>query len=105
VPAPVLPRKADEFGEVNRDDEKARLDLFAIEMQNEPGAQGYIIGYGGRNARAGEGLRRANRARDYLVTARGIEAPRIVVLDGGYAESGRTELWVVPPGATPPQPR
>ena len=105
VPAPVLPRKADEFGEVNRDDEKARLDLFAIEMQNEPGAQVYVIGYGGRSAKPGEGLRRANRARDYLVSARGIEAPRIVVIDGGYAETGRTELWVVPPGATPPQPR
>lgn len=105
VPALVLPHKEDEFGEVKRDDEKARLDLFAIQMQNEPGAQGYVIGYGGRSAKPGEGQRRANRARDYLVSARGIEAPRIVVIDGGYAETGRTELWIVPPGATPPQPR
>lgn len=105
VPAPVLPRKADEFGEIARDDEKARLDLFAIEMQNEPGAQGYIIGYGGRAAKVGEGQRRANRARDYLVTARGIEATRLVVIDGGQADTGRTQLWVVPPGATPPAAR
>jgi hypothetical protein len=105
VPAPVLARRADEFGEVNRDDEKARLDLFAIEMQNEPGARGYILGYGGRKAKPGEGQRRADRARDYLVNTRGIEATRVVVVDGGLGETGRTELWVVPPGATPPRPR
>ncbi len=105
VPAPVGSTKADEFGEVNRDDEKARLDLFAIQMQNEPGAQGYIIAYGGRKAKPGESQRRATRARDYLVSARGIEATRLVTIDGGTAETGRTELWLVPPGATPPTPR
>lgn len=105
LPAPVQPRKADEFGEITHDDEKARLDLFAIELQNEPGAQGYIIAYGGRRPRAGEGQRRANRARDYLVNTRGINAARITTIDGGYRESGTTELWVVPAGATPPRPR
>ena len=91
--------------DVKLDEEKALLDLFAIQLQNEPGAQGYIIGYAGRKAKSGEGQRRANRARDYLVNARGIEATRIVVHDGGYAETNSTELWVVPPGATPPRPR
>ncbi|HVF55744.1 MAG TPA: hypothetical protein VM934_06315 [Pyrinomonadaceae bacterium] len=105
VPAPVQPRKTDEFGEIARDDEKARLDLFAIELQNEPGAQGYVIGYGGRRPRFGDGQRRADRARDYLVNTRGIDASRIVTLNGGFRESGTTELWIVPPGATPPRAR
>jgi hypothetical protein len=104
VPAPPNPTKFDEIGEISRDDEKARLDVFAIELQNSPGAQGYIIGYGGRNKRFGTGQQRAARARDYVVTTRGIDASRIVVLDGGTHDTGSTQLWIVPTGATPPRP-
>jgi hypothetical protein len=104
VPAPPNPTK-DEFGEIARDDEKARLDNFAIELQNNPGAQGYIIAYGGRRSKYGDGKRRSERARDYLVRTRGIDASRVIAVDGGFHESGSTELWLVPPGATPPRPR
>ncbi|HEV7893551.1 MAG TPA: hypothetical protein VGP08_23255 [Pyrinomonadaceae bacterium] len=103
---PVLPNptKFDEIGEVARDDEKARFDVFAIELQNSPGAQGYIIAYGGHNKRFGTGRQRGDRARDYLVGTRGIDASRIVVIDGGARDTGSTQLWLVPPGATPPRP-
>jgi hypothetical protein len=103
---PVLPNptKFDEIGEVARDDEKARFDVFAIELQNSPGAQGYIIAYGGHNKRFGTGRQRGDRARDYLVGTRGIDASRIVVIDGGARDTGSTKLWLVPPGATPPRP-
>jgi hypothetical protein len=104
VPAPPNPTRFDEIGEVQRDDEKARLDTFAIELQNSPGSQGYIIAYGGRNKRYGTGRQRGDRARDYLVGTRGITADRIVVVDGGARETGSTQLWIVPPGATPPRP-
>jgi hypothetical protein len=104
---PVLPKgtKTDEFGEIARDDEKARLDNFAIELQNNPGAQGYIVSYGGRRSKYGSGRARADRAKDYLVHTRGLDASRIVTIDGGTREMASTELWLVPPGATPPQPR
>jgi hypothetical protein len=105
VPVPILSRKSNEIGEVKRDEEKALLDLFVIELQNEPNAQAYVIGYGGRTAKPGEGQRRAARAKEYILKARGIDAGRVVTLDGGYGESARTELWIVPPGATPPRPR
>jgi hypothetical protein len=105
VPAPINPTKFDEFGELQRDDEKARFDAFAIELQNSPGAQGYIIGYGGRNKRYGTGQVRADRARTYLVGTRGIDASRIIIIDGGTRDAGTTELWIVPAGATPPRPR
>lgn len=105
VPAPILPRKSSVIGEVKRDEEKAMLDLFAIELQNEPGSQGYIIGYGGRSSKFANGRQRAERSREYLVATRGIDASRIVVVDGGSADSGSTELWIVPAGATPPRTR
>ena len=104
VPAPPNPTKFDEIGEVARDDEKARLDVFAIELQNSPGAQGYIIGYGGSGKRAVTGQKRAQNARDYVVTTRGIDSSRIVILDGGKRTTGSLQLWLVPPGATPPRP-
>ncbi len=104
VPAPPNPTKFDEIGEIQRDDEKARFDVFAIELQNSPGAQGYIIAYGGRSKRFGTGRQRAERARDYLVGTRGIDAGRIVIVDGGTRDTGSTQLWLVPPGATPPHP-
>jgi hypothetical protein len=95
----LLARKFDTYGNIRFNDEKARLDNFAIQLQNEPTAQGYIIGYGSCDA---EGLTRANRAKDYLVNTRGIDAGRLVTVDAGCLPDLQIQLWVVPQGATPP---
>lgn len=95
----ILARKFDEYGNIRFNDEKARLDNFAIQLQNEPAAQGYIIGYGSCDA---EGQTRANRAKDYLVNTRGIDGGRLVVVDGGCLPELLVQLWVVPQGATAP---
>jgi hypothetical protein len=99
----VTARKIDEYGNIRFNDEKARLDNFAIELQNDPTSQGYLICYGGRKGRTGEAQRRCDRAKDYLVNTRGLSADRIVTVDGGYKEDLTVELWLVPSGATPPQ--
>ena len=95
----IPPRKFDEYGNIAFNDEKARLDNYAIQLQNEPGTQGYIIAYG---TCEGEGQRRADRAKDYLVNTRGIDAGRLVTIDGGCRADLTVELWVVPRGATAP---
>ncbi len=95
----AISHKFDEYGNIRFNDEKARLDNFAIQLQNEPTSQGYIIGYGSCDA---EGQNRANRAKDYLVNTRGIDSGRIVVVDGGCMPELKVELWIVPSGATPP---
>ncbi|HEX8423234.1 MAG TPA: PKD domain-containing protein, partial [Pyrinomonadaceae bacterium] len=100
-PAPT-PTQFDTYGRIARNDEKARLDNFAIQLQNDPGAQGYIIAYGGRRGPAGEAQTRADFAKNYLVNSRGIDPGRIVTVDGGFREEATTELWLVPGGATPP---
>lgn len=87
------------------DDQKARLDNLAVELQNDPSATAYIFGYGGRTSRTGEADRLIARARDYLVNKRGMDAARVVVVNGGLREENCVELWIVPSGATPPQPR
>ena len=40
----------DGYGNIRFLDEKARLDNFAIQLQNEPKTQGYIIVYAGQKA-------------------------------------------------------
>jgi PEGA domain-containing protein len=86
------------------DDQKARLDNLAVELQNDPSTTTYIIAYGGRTSRIGLADRLLTRAKEYLVTKRGIDPSRIVVLNGGFKEEDCVELWIVPSGATPPQP-
>jgi hypothetical protein len=79
--------KLDEYGNIKFNDEKARLDALGSALQSQPGSQGYIVAAG---TYEGEGLARANRAKDYLVNTRQIDAGRITVVDGGC----RAELWV-----------
>lgn len=104
VPAPPDANRFDLYNDVRFNDEKARLDNFAVQLQNEPGAQGYIVAYSGRRGRPGAAALRATRARNYLVNERGLNADRIIILEGGVREDLTVELWMVPTGATPPRP-
>jgi hypothetical protein len=97
-PKPIA-SKFDEYGNIKFNDEKARLDNYAIQLQNTPGSTGTIIVYG---SCAGEAQQRGDRAKDYLVNTRGIEAGRITVVDGGCRSDLAVQLWVVPQGADAP---
>jgi hypothetical protein len=99
-PPKQVPTKFDEYGNIRFNDEKARLDNYAIQLQNAPGAGGTIIVYG---TCAGEAQQRGDRAKDYLVNTRGIEAGRITVVDGGCSSELKVQLWIVPSGADAPQ--
>ncbi len=98
-PPPPEPVRFDEYGNIRFNDEKARLDNYAIQLQNQPGSQGTIIAYG---SCAGEAQARADRAKDYLVNTRGIEAGRITTVDGGCRSDLTVQLWIVPSGANAP---
>lgn len=105
----VAARKFDEFGDVNCEDEMARLDMMAVELNNDPTSQGYIIFYGGRSyhgrlARRGESEARASRIKRYLLDNRGINADRVVMINGGYRERWEAEVWIAPFGAQAPTP-
>ena len=87
-------RLFDSFGGANWEDSMARLDSFAIQLQNEPNATGAIIVYGGQGRRRGEPEAWSNCIRDYLINRRGISANRIVMINGGYRNSLTAETWL-----------
>ena len=106
--APVA-RKTDEFGDINCEEEMAHLDMFAVQLNNEPGSSAYVVFYGGRSykgrlARRGESEARAGRIKKYLAERRGIDAGRVLSINGGYRARWSAELWIAPMGATPPAP-
>jgi hypothetical protein len=88
---------------VTYDDLKARLDNLAIELQNSPNSQGYIIVYTGASSRAGQYERLSKRVSDYLVGKRQIDSSRLVIVNGGNRDTDFYEFWIVPQGAQPPQ--
>lgn len=77
------------------DDEAARLDNFAINLQQVPTWKGYIMVYAGRRARPNEAKRRGERARRYLIERRGIEPDRVTAIDGGHREEFTVELYLI----------
>jgi hypothetical protein len=103
LPAPPS-RKFDEFPDISRNDEKARLDNFTIELQNEPGAVGYVIVYPGRTSKRADVQDHFGRVIEYLVHSRQIDQSRIKTIEGPKRDHIHVELWLVPLGATPPNP-
>src|SRR4029450_2657336 len=100
IKTPIQPAvKFDEYGDIRFNDEKARLDNYAIQLQNDPTATATIIAFG---SCAGEGQTRADRAKDYLVNTRGIDAGRITTIDGGCRSDLLVQLWIVPSGSAAP---
>src|ERR1044072_5856893 len=93
-PVPVECRKFDEYPSIAYNDEKARLDNYAIELQNDPTATAYVIVYPGVRGKPSDVQRHTTRIVDYLVNSRGINGPRIVTLVGAARDVLMVELWL-----------
>ena len=103
LPKPVGYR-FDEFPDIARNDEKARLDNFAIALQNDPTSTGYVIVYPGRTSKRAEVQDHFGRVIDYLVNSRQMDRNRIKTIEGPKRDQLHVDLWLTPQGATPPNP-
>jgi hypothetical protein len=103
-PMAGVTRKIDDYGKVGYCDETARLDNFAISLQNEPASKGYLLVYFGKDDLPAWSQGIQARAADYLVNTRGIEPARLKVVSAGYREERTTELWLVVDGDLAPEP-
>jgi len=93
-------RAFDEYGRIRWEDEMARLDNFAIQLQNlSEQFVGYILVFDEAGGCAGEGQARAVRAKRYMVEHRGVPWNRVIFRTEGYYPDFSTTLLIVPPGA------
>lgn len=102
-PAPLTCRKFDEYSGISRNDEKARLDNFAIELQNDPTSTGHVIINPKQGGRPGQVQTQTKGIVDYLVNSRGLDARRVVTVVGPARSDQMVELRVCPQGAAPPK--
>lgn len=103
-PVPLACRMFDEYPDIARNDEKARLDNFAIELQADPTSTAYVIVSPGEHGRPGQVQSHSKGIVDYLVNSRGFDSSRIITIVGPLRSGLTTGLWVCPQGATPPTP-
>jgi hypothetical protein len=97
-----LVSKFDEYGGIAFSDEKARLENFAIQLQSQDDARGYIMVYAGQKGRFAEASKRGDRAKSYLVNVRKLPIDKVVAIDGGYREMFTVQLFIVPNDFPPP---
>lgn len=96
---PALNRPFDEYGNICWWNEAARLDNFAIALQNDPTATGIIIFYDGNPSCHQEAIAPAIRARKYIVEYRNIEWNHVMWRYGGHRSDMTFMLVVIPRGA------
>jgi hypothetical protein len=87
----------DRYGNVAWEDEKARLDNFAIQLLQEPGYVGSIFVFNAPSMCRGEAQARAVRAKRYIVEHRGVPWNRVIWREEGYRKELVTTLWIVKP--------
>ncbi|HEX8196759.1 MAG TPA: hypothetical protein VF571_11275 [Pyrinomonadaceae bacterium] len=95
------PQLIDEYGRIIVSAEIARLDNYAVAMQNDPTAKAFIIQYRSHYQLRGAGFRHLKGIENYLVNSRGFDSKRIVLIDGGAVNCPKTELWLAPAGTAP----
>ncbi|MCA1634238.1 MAG: hypothetical protein LC802_11235, partial [Acidobacteria bacterium] len=105
VETPASPTgKFDEYGKIGHCDLSARLDNFAITLQNQPNTKGYLMIYLGEKDLPARRPGILARAADYLVNSRGVDPDRLQVVSAGYRKEQTTELWLVAEGDDAPTP-
>jgi len=90
-------RKWDEYGDINNEDVMARLDFFAIEVQKDPSAKAYVIGWGPEGEGRGSGRAILKTIREYLVETRGLADSRVETIYVGRKwpkNLPNIQLWI-----------
>ena len=89
-PVPTTP--FDEYGEIAWEDEKPRLDNFAIQLQQDSDLIGYVLVYDAAGGCGGEAQARAIRAKRYVVEHRGVPWNRVIWRQEGWQADIHTVL-------------
>lgn len=97
VARPAGPQLIDEYGKLQNDDVKARVDNFYIQLNNDPNASGVIVLFGT------PAQQKAQRAQiEKAIAFRKYDKSRVSFVNGS-GEGPYAKFWLVPAGATPPE--
>ena len=86
----------DHYGRIPWEDEKARLDNFAIQLTIFPNTTGYFLIRAGKSSCKGEAQAHGIRAKNYLMNVRHIPWNRVIWSDKGYGDEFQVTIWLVP---------
>ena len=90
----------DQYGSISWEDEQARLDNLAIQLEQFKNMMAYILVVDAVDGCPGEAQARAIRAKRYLVEHRGIANNRLIWRVEGFRDQPMTTLLVAPPEYT-----
>jgi hypothetical protein len=94
----------DDYGAIRWNDEKARLDNFAIQLLNDQSVTGYILIVAPFDGCPGEAQARAIRAKRYLVEHGKVPWNRVIWRLEGYWTDLSTLPLLLPRETSPPYP-
>jgi len=94
----------DEYGQITFNNEKARLDNYAAQLNHFAESTGYIVFYPASRKSLSKTQIRAQRAKSYLVQVRAVRPDRIVIIQGGCRRALTIELYLLPTTVAPPRP-
>jgi hypothetical protein len=98
------PRNFAEIRTLSGQDLRARLDNVAIVLRGEsPEMLVYLIAYAGPRSCIGDADRLNFRAKQYLVSKRGVAPQRVFLMDGGYLDEPVLDVWMLPAHVYPPE--
>jgi outer membrane protein OmpA-like peptidoglycan-associated protein len=81
---------------------KAILDDIALRLQRDSSATALLVGSIAPNERTALAANRAENAKTYLTTSKGIDPARVQTRAGAQQEGTKTDIWIVPAGAAIP---
>ena len=92
------------YTSIGFEEEKVRLNNYAIQLQNGPGSRGLIIVYSESDAAAKSAQARARRAMRYLVKKHGVSAGKLSWRYEGACGREQVLLYVLYPNEADPLP-
>jgi hypothetical protein len=81
----------------------SKLDALAEQLRADPQYDAHLLSYAGKISCAREATNRVKGLKQYLV-AKGASPDRIIVVDGGFRNRWRVDLWLNLRGTAGPKP-
>jgi hypothetical protein len=103
APICILPIALDEFRKLSKNDEKARLYIIVLELQQKGESNALIILYHTPKDNRKTLSKRVERIKNFLVKDNKVPEDRVSIVFGGEEPEERTKIYIVPEGASMPE--